>query len=285
MQVAAHIPYRWSIAIHKRLGRWISRLFVRQRRVVRTNLKLSFPHWPERETTSMVDRHFEALGAAAAELAIGWFGPLRRHHELFRVHGIEHLHAALALGRGVILYTGHFTCIEICGPTMKALIPRFAFMFSRRRNALLDTIQSRRRVRLGHEFFARDNVRAMLRSLRRNAVVWYAPDQSYRGSNSRLLPFFAEPAMTNTAVSKLAKVSGAAVLPFFYCRRADDSGYEITFRAPLEGVPSEDPIDDTRRLTALLEEGILACPEQYLWIHKKFRGRPPPFTDPYADSQ
>ena len=93
---------------------------------------------------------------------------------------------------------------------------------------------------------------------------------------------YGEPAMTNTAIGRLARLSGACVLPFSYRRRADDSGYVLCFHPPLDGFPSGDEAEDTRRLVAFLEEAIRSCPEQYLWIHKKFKGRPAPLPDVYA---
>jgi KDO2-lipid IV(A) lauroyltransferase len=112
-------------------------------------------------------------------------------------------------------------------------------------------------------------------------VFWYASDQSYAGKNSALIPFFGEPAMTNTAISRIARRSGAVVLPY-YCRRLADDTYVATIGPPLDGVPSDDEIDDVRRLTQTLEAYIATCPEQYWWIHKRFKGRPASYPDIYA---
>src|SRR5690606_13335221 len=95
-------------------------------------------------------------------------------------------------------------------------------------------------------------------------------------------PFFNEPAMTNTAICRIAKSSGATVLPYFYRRLPDDSGYVVQIGAPLPDFPSEDPAHDVERLTRLLEDHIRQCPEQYWWIHKRFKGRPAPYPDVYA---
>jgi KDO2-lipid IV(A) lauroyltransferase len=128
--------------------------------------------------------------------------------------------------------------------------------------------------------FAKDNVRGLMRSLRDNAVVFYASDQSYGGKGSALLPFFNEPAMTNTAIGRIAAATGAVVLPY-YCRRTDHH-YEMSFGASLEGVPSGDAAADTLRLTQVIEGYVRLCPEQYWWIHQRFKGRPAPLPDLYA---
>jgi KDO2-lipid IV(A) lauroyltransferase len=142
---------------------------------------------------------------------------------------------------------------------------------------------NRGRGRYFDRLFAKDNVREMLRSLRDNAVVWYASDQSYGGKGSALIPFFGEPAMTNTVIGRLAKASGATVLPY-YCRRIDNDRYVMTIDAPLPDLPSSNHEEDTRRLTQLLENYIRLCPEQYWWIHRRFKGRPAPLPDIYAVS-
>jgi KDO2-lipid IV(A) lauroyltransferase len=281
MRLSAALPFRGMIRLNKAVGRVLGRIIKGPRRIARRNIELCFPGLSPNEVDDLLRRHFEALGACVGELGAAWFAPVDRLHPLFRVEGREHLQAALERGKGVILYTGHFTAFEICAPTLKTLMPRFAFMYSRRNNALLDEIQARGRLRCGHESFSSDNVRAMLRSLGRNAVVWYASDQVYLGPNSRLVPFFGEPAMTNVAISRLARLSGATVVPFSFCRLGDDSGYRMKFEAPLEGFPSDDPVEDTRRLVSRLEEFVRCCPEQYLWTHKRFKGRPAPLPDVY----
>jgi KDO2-lipid IV(A) lauroyltransferase len=282
MRFLAAIPFRWMVALQGTIGRFGGRLMRSQRRVARRNLELCFPDLNAREIDRLLDAHFAALGICVGEMSVAWFGDVERFRARFRVEGLEHLQAALEQGSGVILYTGHFTPFEICTPVLKTLMPRFAFMYSRRRNELLDEIQRRKRERTGHESFARDNVRAMLASLSRNAVVWYAPDQAYHGRSSALIPFFGEPAMTNIATSKLARFSRATVVPFSYRRLPDSSGYVLSFFAPLEQFPTEDPVADTERLVAALEVFIRACPEQYLWTHRKFKGRPAPLPDAYA---
>jgi KDO2-lipid IV(A) lauroyltransferase len=269
------------IKLHKRIGGLLARLLRGPARVVRRNLEICFPELDSESREDLARRHFESLGASIGELGSTWFGRHDRLQRLCRIEGLEHVQAALARGRGAILYSGHFTPLEICGPALKAALPRFAFMYSHRGNPLLDAMQLRGRARSAHESFDTDDVRALLRALRRNAAVWYAPDQAYAGRHSMLLPFFGEPAMTHTATSRIARMSGAAVVPLGYRRLPDDTGYVVELQPPLDDFPSEDIEADTRRLVALLEAMIRRAPEQYLWLHKKFRHRPAPLPDPY----
>jgi KDO2-lipid IV(A) lauroyltransferase len=247
------------------------------------NLELCFPELSSVAVRELAKRHFEALAVSFAECAVAWFAPDERLDDRFEVVGLEHLEAALERRRGVILYTGHFTTLEICGRPLKHITRRFACLFSKRSNALLDEIQRQGRMRSAHETVSSDDVRAMLRLLKDNAVVWYAPDQVYR--RGELVPFFHELAMTNVATSKLARISGAAVVPFHYRRLAGGSRYELRFHPPLEGLPTDDPIRDTRRLVECLEAFIRACPEQYQWAHRRFRARPPELPDLYGSDR
>ena len=160
-----------------------------------------------------------------AECAAGWFGSERPGR--FDILGIEHLNAAVALGHGVIAYTGHFTTLEIMGQSFRGLAPRFAAMASHRSSPLLEEIQTRGRMRMADEMISSASVRSLLKALKKGSVIWYAPDLAY--PDGVLVPFFNVPAMTNTATSKIARMSGAAVLPFSYRRLERGARYEDPF--------------------------------------------------------
>lgn len=273
LRLTAALPWRTAVGIHKVLGRAAGALPTRRRRIVRRNLEICFPHLEPAAVAALGARHFESVGAFLAELALAWFKSPDRLKHLFRVEGTEHLEAALAKGKGVLLYSGHFTTLEICVPMIKSLVPLYAFMFRPRRNPLLNEFQSRGRASCAHVSVANNDVRGILALLARNAVVWYAPDQA-RIDSGELVPFFSEPAMTSTAPSRLARLSGAAVVPLFFRRLPDGGGYLLRFQAPLDDLPSQDAVHDTVRLTAVLEEFVRECPHQYFWTHRRFKDRP-----------
>ena len=281
MRVAALLPWRASIRLHKRLGRAARPLLRGPQRIARRNIEACFPELSAEAVENLLVRHFESIGAFFAETAIAWFADPERIDRLFEVQGARHVEKALAAGRGVILFSGHFTTLEICARRAKDVAPLFAFMYQTRSSDLLNEMQARNRRNAAQLSFPKDNVRAMLRSLRSNAAVWYAPDQVYLGKQARLVPFFGVPAMTNVATSKLARLSGAAVVPFFFGRRDDDSGYLLRFEPALEDFPSADAEGDTRRLVEVLERFVRECPDQYMWIHRRFKGRPPPLPNIY----
>ena len=282
LRCSVYLPFRWQIAIAKRFGRFM-RFVLRERpRAALRNFEVCFAELTDAERAELVDRHFEALGVSLVEMALGWFAPIDRLRKLIRVEGREYLERARQEGNGVILYTAHFTCLEIGVSILQDLGPRCSAMYRPQRNAMVDTILRRGRQRAIHESIPRDNIRALVRSLRNNATVVYLPDHAYGGSNSELLPFFGEPALTTTATSKLAKLSGATGLAYFFHRLPDDSGYVVNIAPPLPDFPSDDPIADTRRLVAQLEDYIRVAPEQYLWTYRRFKGRPASYPDVYS---
>jgi KDO2-lipid IV(A) lauroyltransferase len=281
MHAAARLPRRWQLRVGRALGRLLRRLKRREHRVARRNIELCFGHLSAAEQRRLLDLHFEAVGMSFVEMGIGWFTPIEQLLERVAVHGREHLDLAFARGKGVLLFTAHFTTLEVGVGVLEALAPRASCMYRPQRNAMMDVIIRRGRHRFAKEQIPRDNVRALLRSLRDNYAVCYLPDQTYLGRQSELLPFFGEPAVTNTATSKLAAISGATVLPYFF-RRLPDGNYRVDIGPPLDDFPSDSAVRDTQRLFGLLEDYIRLAPEQYLWLYKKFKGRPAPLSDAYA---
>lgn len=283
MRLVVLLPLWAQTALGGALGRAAFALLPARRRVAARNIETCLPELTPAERARVLTRHFEALGLSLIEMSMGWFGDPDTVRGRVRVEGAEHLAAALANGRGVILFSAHFTTFEFFWPAIKPLCPKLCAMYKGQRNPVMNQVMNEGRGRYFDVLFAKDNVREMMRCLRDNAVVWYASDQSYGGKGSVLLPFFGEPTLTNTAIGRIAKASGAVVLPYF-CRRIAADQYVASIGAPLAGVPSGDEVADTRALTRLLEDYIRLCPEQYWWIHKRFKGRPAPLPDLYAAS-
>jgi len=281
MHVAARLPYRWQLRLGRGLGWLLRHVKRREYRSAARNLEICFKTLSAAERRQLLHRHFAAVGMSFIEMGIGWFMPIERLLERVTVFGREHLDAALARGKGALLFTAHFTTLEVGAAVIEALTPNVSCMYRPQRNAMMDVLIRRGRHRFVTEQIPRDNVRALLRSLRNNHAVLYSPDQTYLGNQSALLPFFGEPAVTNTATTKLAQISGATVLPYFF-RRNPSGDYRVDIGPPLADFPTDSPARDSERLFALLEDYIRMAPEQYLWIYRKFKGRPAPFVDVYA---
>lgn len=273
LRLAAQLPWRWSLALHMRAGRWLGSKSGKSARIVSSNLAQCFPELDDSERAELAADYFANMGAMVAELALAWYGSIPRIRSMYTIEGREHLEAALAGGRGVLLCAGHFTTIELCVVAVSGCAPRYAMLYNKRRNRLLSELQRRGMERCADDTIQKRDIRRLLRNLRQNAATWYLSDEAHTGKSSTLLPFFGEPALTNTALPRLARISGAAVVPVFFCRSDDNARYLVRFDPPLEGFPGKDDIADTQRLVALLETQIRECPAQYFWKQKRFRQR------------
>jgi Kdo2-lipid IVA lauroyltransferase/acyltransferase len=204
------------------------------------------------------------------ETAVTWWGSNDKIKKLAQIHGGEHLGTALARGKGVIIIGGHFTTIEIATRILGTVVPLNA-LYRPPKNKLLGHVMHSTSSRYGKPI-AHDDIRGMIRALKNNEAVWYAPDQSYRNKGAALVRFFGIPAATTTATSRLARISGAAVLTYFVERLPGDSGYRATIGPILENFPGPQVVGDVERFNDLLEAHIRKVPDQYLWMHRRFKG-------------
>lgn len=281
MRGIVFLPFAWQLRLGRILGRALHFVLYPKRHIAACNLNACFPELSEAERVALRKKHFEAIGMSVSEMSMAWFGSKEKIRSLIRIEGEENLRNALDKGKGVILFCAHFTTFEFFMPALELICPHICAMYRAQKNEMMNVIMTRGRRRTIDKLFQKDSVREMVRSLAENAAVWYAADQSYRRKYSALVPFFGVPAMTNTATSRLARTSGATVLPYFGRRLPDNSGYVLDIGAPLPDFPSDDLTADTTRLMGALEDYLRQCPEQYCWIHQRFKERPEPYPDIY----
>lgn len=284
LRLVAALPLRWQLAVGAQLGRLTGQLLRRRRRIAAVNLRLCFPQLSDAQQRTLLDQHFASLGMGLLETASAWWAPDRALRGRVQVNGQQYLEQARAEGRGVLLLTGHFTTLEI-GARGLVLDTRCRFhaMYRVHKNPLYEA--EMRRLREHHSGLAplpRDDLRGVVRALRAGRMVWYAPDQNMgRSKDSVDVAFFGMPARTITATSRLARAGNALVLPYFP-RRTSDGHYQIEILPPLADFPSHDLAADTARINALIETAVRSAPEQYLWVHRRFRprrnGEPSPYT-------
>lgn len=275
------LPFPVLVGIGSALGGALRHLPLRFVRIARRNLELCFPQTSPAERERILAQHFRSLGIGLFETVITWWSDDERIRRLTVVEGEEHLERALAAGHGVILLSAHFTTLEIGARAACARWP-VSIMYRPSRNAVLERFLLRERSKRAKRVIPRDDIRTLIGALGANERVWYAPDQSYRKKGAQMVPFFGIPAATNTATSRLARMTGAAVLPYFAERLAGSSGYRVTIHPPLADFPSGDALADAARFNALIEAHVRRVPDQYLWIHRRFKGLTPDYPDYYG---
>ena len=276
------LPRALSMGIGRLIGRAVHAIGGTRRAIVRRNIELCFPNLTPGERDALTKRHFLALGMSIIEMGLGRWGSDRLHMRLGHIEGMEHVDAAMKAGKGIILLSAHFTTLEIMGRVLEQEGPTFSAVYRKNRSAFITELQRTGRERSAEETIEKRDIKKMVRRLRQGGVVWYAPDQSYDRKGAEVIDFFGVPSMHTTATSVLARLGKAVTLPFFPQRLADGR-YKFQILPPLENFPSGDNAEDTRKYVHVLEEHIRSCPEQYLWVHRKFKNLPDGYPELYSD--
>ena len=259
---------------------WIAYHLVRVRRhVVLVNLRLCFPEKSEREVRALARAHYRSLVLGLFETCAAWWSDAARLPP-YRIEGREHLDCAVARGRGAIVLTAHVTTLEMCGRIMTENF-RFGCLYRDPNNPVVASQMRRSREKGMVVAVHFDDLKGLIRALRAGHAIWYVPDQGKRTKQTEILPFFGVPAITNTATSKLAELTGAPVVPYFG-RREPDGSYTLSILPALENFPTADAAADAIRINRLIEEQVRRAPEQYFWVHRRFKARGPGYPEVYA---
>lgn len=270
----ARLPYRLLLALGRGLGRLIARSPGERRRVAAQNLKRCFPELDDAQRADLLHCSLVDLGILLVEFALAWVGSDRAVARVpCHVEGLEHLQACREHGQGVLLVGAHFSHLELCARMVSQRI-RIGGMYRVMDNPVFEWVVLRARLRYADAMFRKEQLRASVKYLRGGGTLWYAPDQDMRGKDSVFVPFFGVPASTITATHHLARLSGAAVIPFFHMRKPGSNGYVIRLQPPLQDFPTDDVIADTARINMVIESMVRAAPAQYLWVHKRFKTQP-----------
>ncbi len=281
------LPFRFQLWLGRGLGRLTYRLAKKYRHTATRNIETCFPDLSPAEQKELVRRHFKCVGMAFMEMGYGWWASPRRIRKRMEVVGLENLIEAHERGKGVVLLTGHFTCMELTS-IMLALcgLPIHGYYRRNKRNLLADEVIKRGRGRYAESLIRREDLRGLIRALRANAIVWFASDQMVRESKrSVMVPFFGEPALTHTGLIDITRMSGAVVVPFLPIRTRTSGRYRLQFLPALDNFPGDDPKKDMLRVNRLIEAKILEDPAQYFWIRPRFGKRPAEYEDIYRASK
>ena len=268
----ARLPWSLQRVLGRGIGRLLMGLFGSRRRVAARNIALCFPELDATAQARLLRESFAELGIGLFEFARAWWGSVAPMRGKVTVEGLEHLEAARAGGRGVIIISGHFVTLELAARLMCDHAP-LAGMYRPHDGAVMEWAVQRGRLRYATAMFTREELRPALRHLKQGGLLWFAPDQDTRRGDSVFVPFFGRPAYSLTSTHQLARLSGAAVLGFAHVRH-DDGSYTLRLTPALEEFPSSDATADTARVMAAIEAMIRAAPTQYLWIHRRFKRQP-----------
>ena len=274
LRLVSLLPYRAGLFIGRLIGRLIFLLSGRRKRIVDINLARCFPEKNHGERDRIKTACYQNLGISLVEMAMCWWWEAERLEAIVQIEGREHLDAVLEGGRGVILLTGHFSSLEI-GARLLALAMPVQVMYRTQHNDLFDSFLFTQRSSYFVNTVSRKNTRQLIKGIKNKIPTWYAPDQDFSRERNVFAPFMGIAAATITASSRLARSSGAAMLPFYAERKKDDTGYILHIDAPLQDFPSGDDLQDASAVNQSIEKYVHLFPENYIWIHKRFKTRPP----------
>jgi KDO2-lipid IV(A) lauroyltransferase len=281
LRLVVSLPYGAILAVGRGVGRLARRLPLPYAEIARRNMALCLPELGAAEREGLITRHFESLGIGLFESAMTWWAQDAEIDRLSEVQGREHLDAALARGRGAILLTAHFTTLQIGARILNNRIP-ISLLYKPTKNELLAHVSGSSFARQARKAIQRDDVRGMIAALKRNEIVWYATDQSYRKKGAAMVPFFGHPAATNVFTPRLAQMTGAQVLYYSTERLPGSAGWRAVIHPPFAHWPSGDPLADTQEYHAAIEAQVRQMPEQYWWIHRRFKGLAADYPDYYG---
>jgi len=281
LRLALLLPYPAMLTLGRGLGALLYRLVGSRRHVTEVNLRLCFPELDEQARNHLARESFIAAATSIFEGTLSWWASNERIRKLYRIEGLEHLEAARALGKGVILLGGHYTTLEISGRFLARHVEGLQPIYKPARNKLFEAVMAGSRRRLFDDLLPSSDMRTIVRNLKKGKVVWYAPDQDFGRERSVFAPFFSVPTATLVSTARLARLSGAPVVPYHSERLPGSEGFVVRLLPALEDFPSGDDLTDATRVNQIIEEQVRRIPEQYLWLHKRFKTRPEGEDDVY----
>jgi len=267
------LPLAALAALGNALGLLVYLTARKRRRITLVNLAQCFPHMTVAERARLARAHFRAVTRAFLEHAILWWAPRARIERLVKLEGLEHLRA---LGSApVIILVPHFVGLDAGGTRLACEINAVS-MYARQKDPHIDALLRHGRSRFGDQLLVsrQDGIRAVIRPVRGGRPLYYLPDMDYGRHGALFVPFFGVAAATMPGLARIAAATGAKVLPFVTRMLPGGAGYVAAFEPPWEDFPTQDVEADTRRMNAYIERKVLEMPEQYYWVHRRFKTRP-----------
>ncbi|MBG6036996.1 LpxL/LpxP family Kdo(2)-lipid IV(A) lauroyl/palmitoleoyl acyltransferasee [Proteus cibarius] len=268
------LPYPVIYWLGTRLGRF-SKVFLKKRvQIAERNLELCFPQMPKSEREALVNKNFESVGMGLFETGMAWFWPEWRVKRWFKVSGLENVSMLQEKGQGILLIGIHFLTLEL-GARIFGIYNPGVGVYRPNDNPVMDWLQTWGRLRSNKFMIDRKDVKGMIRSLKAGEIVWYAPDHDYGPRKSVFVPLFAvDKAATTTGTYILARTSKPALIPFTPKRLPEGKGYELIISPPVADFPVDNEENAAKAMNKVVEQEILRAPDQYMWLHRRFKTRP-----------
>lgn len=276
------LPYPVLLLMGRKVGLWARPFLKRREAIARRNLQLCFPQESDAQREVRIKENFASLGMGLIETGIAWFWSDRRIRKIFTVSGLEHLQAACDKGRGVMVIGVHFMSLELGGRIFGLNRPMMA-MYRPHNNKVMEYVQTRGRSRSNKAMLDRRNLKGMIAALKAGEAIWFAPDQDYGARGSTFAPFFAvRQAATTNGTWTIARLSNSVLLTTSLIRKPAGSGYHLAIQPEMHDYPRDNEQAAAEYMNRQIEREILRAPEQYLWIHRRFKTRPPGEASYYA---
>ncbi|TPG61838.1 kdo(2)-lipid IV(A) palmitoleoyltransferase [Ewingella americana] len=261
-----------------RLGNWLGRTSMRflKRRVsiTRRNLELCFPHLDKVQIEQRIVSNFESLGMGLLETGMAWFWSDARVKRWFDVSGLHNLKKAQQDNKGVLVIGVHFMSLELGGRAMGLCQPMMA-MYRPHNNKAMEFVQTWGRMRSNKAMLDRKDLRGMVHALKKGEAVWFAPDQDYGPRGSVFAPLFAvDQAATTSGTYMLARLAKPALVTVVLIRKEKAKGYDLVIQPALKDYPIDDEMAAAAYMNRVVEKEIMRAPDQYLWLHRRFKTRP-----------
>ncbi|MBG2839067.1 Kdo(2)-lipid IV(A) acyltransferase [Proteus terrae] len=268
------LPYPVIYWLGTRLGRF-SKVFLKKRvQIAERNLELCFPQMPKSEREALVNKNFESVGMGLFETGMAWFWPEWRVKRWFKVSGLENVSMIQEKGQGILLIGIHFLTLEL-GARIFGIHNPGVGVYRPNDNPVMDWLQTWGRLRSNKFMIDRKDVKGMIRSLKAGEIVWYAPDHDYGPRKSVFVSLFAvDKAATTTGTYILARTSKPALIPFTPKRLPEGKGYELIISPPVADFPVDNEENVAKAMNKVVEQEILRAPDQYMWLHRRFKTRP-----------
>jgi len=281
MRVGVFVPFRLQVFFGKIIGKLIYPVMTELRKTAYSNISNCFPDKKQPQVTLLVKQHFEAIGISLFETANAYFASDKKIKKMLIISNEQHFTEALKKEGGIILLCSHFMPLML-GSRALLIKHTIANIYRPQNNKLFDKVMVKAYLKNGAVMIKSTDTRSTVKAINNSLPIWYAPDQDLGRNKSIFAPLFGIQTATASATSRLAKNNNTRVIPYSFIRTKH--GYEMSFDKPLKNYPSGDAIKDASKTNQILEKQILKNPEQYLWIHRRFKTRPEGEENFYSDN-